>query len=196
MYLDVLLKIPPDEVLFDFLAQCGLKLHAVDADGNTCETLRIVVEIERAPHSVRTRILAGLHQVALLADEAGLDALRAIVAVHPGHVNALHLADAPAQCALWMYLRYRDLFDAACRMRGRLLPPDEPMVLDYVREPLPLPLDPSVVSVRLREVTLLDEVTGGEITVKASSVQRRSACSTSWPGGCRARTRCARRGSK
>jgi hypothetical protein len=173
MNLDLLLKISPDEVFFDFLAQCGLTLNTVDAeaDDDTCEKLRIAVEIERAPLWVRDSILVGLHHIALLADEAGLDALRTVAAAAPGRVTSLHLSDAPAQCALWMYLRHRDLFDAACRMRGRLASPAEPMMLDCVRQPLTLPDDPSVGSARLREVTLLDETTGGEITIKASGGQ-------------------------
>lgn len=59
-----------------------------------------------------------------------------------------------------MYLRHRDLFDAACRMRGRFVPPVELMALDFLRHPLSLPDDPSIGSVRLREITLLDETTG------------------------------------
>jgi hypothetical protein len=171
MYLDLLLKLPPDEVFFDFLAQCGLALHTLDADDDACERLRIAVEIERAPVMVRESILAAFHHIALLADETGLDALREAAAAAPGRVRPLHLADAPAQCALWMYLRHRDLFDAACRVRGRLVPPAEPMALDFLRHPLSLPDDPSVGSVRLREITLLDETTGGEITVKAPTAQ-------------------------
>ena len=169
MYLNLLLKIPPDEVFFDFLAQCGLTLHTVDAeaDDDTCETLRIVIAIERAPLSVRDGILAGLHHIALLADEAGLDALRAAAAAAPGRVRSLHLPDAPVQCALWMYLRHRDLFDAACRRRGLRARHVEPMALDQLRAPLTLAGDPAVSNVRLREVTLLDEMTGGEITFKA-----------------------------
>ena len=169
MYLNLLLKILPDEVMFDFLAQCGLTLHAIgtDDDDDARETLRIVIAIERAPLSVRDGILAGLHQIALLADEAGLEALRAVSAAHPGRLNALHLADAPAPCALWMYLRHRDLFDAACRKRGLRAVQIEPMALDHLREPLTWPGDPAVGHVRLREVTLLDEMTGGEITFKA-----------------------------
>ena len=171
MHLDLLLKLPPDEVLFDFLAQCGLALHTLDADDDACERLRIAVEIERAPLMVRENILAAFHQIALLADETGLDALREAAAAAPGRVNPLHLPDAPAQCALWMYLRHRDLFDAACRMRGRSVPPVEPMALDFLRHSLSLPDDPGIGSVRLREITLLDETTGGEITVKAPTGQ-------------------------
>lgn len=171
MHLDLLLKLPPDEVFFDFLAQCGLALHTLDADDDACERLRIAVEIERAPLMVRENILAASHQIALLADETGLDALREAAAAAPGRVNPLHLPDAPAQCALWMYLRHSDLFDAACRMRGRSVPPVEPMALDFLRHSLSLPDDPSIGSVRLREITLLDETTGGEITVKAPTGQ-------------------------
>ncbi len=56
MHLDLLLKLPPDEVFFDFLAQCGLALHTLDADDHACERLRIGVEIERAPLMVRESI--------------------------------------------------------------------------------------------------------------------------------------------
>ena len=62
MHLDLLLKLPPDEVFFDFLAQCGLALHALDADDDACERLRIAVEIERAPLMVRESILAAFHR--------------------------------------------------------------------------------------------------------------------------------------
>ena len=170
-YLDVLLKIPPDDVLYDFLAQCGLTLPTLDAnvDEGICKTLRIVVEIERAPLAVRTAIIAGLQKIAMLADDSGLGALRAAAAGSPDRVNPLHLADAPAQCALWMFLRHRDLFDEACRMTSSRVPAADNVPLDYVRQPLTLPDDPSVCAVRLREVTLLDETTGGEITIKAST---------------------------
>lgn len=167
MHLDLLLKLPPDEVFFDFLAQCGLALHTLDADDDACERLRIAVEIERAPLSVRDCILAGLRQIALLADAAGLDALRATAAEVPTRINPLHLPDAPAQCALWVYLRHREIFDAACRRRGLSVHLVEPMALDHLRLPLNLPDDPSVARVRLCEVTLLDEVSGGELVVLA-----------------------------
>ena len=84
MHLDLLLKLPPDEVFFDFLAQCGLALHTLDADDAACERLRIAVEIERAPLMVRESILAAFHQIALLADETGLEALREAAAAAPG----------------------------------------------------------------------------------------------------------------
>ena len=167
MHLDLLLKIPPDEVLFDFLARCGMTLRAVDADDDACEALRIAIEIERAPVSVRESVLAGLRHVALLADMAGLDALRSIAAVAPVRIDPLHLPDAPAQCALWVYLRHREIFDAACRNRGLSADLVEPMALNHLRLPLNLPDDPSVASARLCEVTLLDEVSGGEIVVMA-----------------------------
>jgi hypothetical protein len=171
MHLDLLLKLPPDEVFFDFLAQCGLALHTLDAEDDACERLRIAVEIERAPLMVRESVLTGFRQITMLADKTGLEALRKAAATAPGRVNPLHLPDAPAQCALWMYLRHRDLFDAACRMRGRHVPSVEPMALDFLRHPLSLPDDPSIGSVRLREITLLDETSGGEITVKAPTAQ-------------------------
>jgi len=169
VHLDLLLKIPPEEVLFDFLAQCGLPLHfsIVDTDGYAYETLRIAAAIERAPSPVRDCILASMQHIALLTDEAGLAALRAVNETHAGRVNALHLPDAPAQCALWMYLRHRNLFDAAVHLRGIHVQPTEPMPLDAVRQPLSLPDALVVDSVRLYEATLLDEVTGGEIAIKA-----------------------------
>lgn len=171
MYLDVLLQLSPDEVLFDFLAQCGLTLLAADIKNDTNVMLRIAAEIERAPLSVRECILAAFRRVALLADEAGLDALRAAATMATDRIHSPHLSDAPAAGALWMHQRHPDLFDAAYRMRARQMPTAEAMILDYLRQPLPLPDDPSVSSVRLREVTLLDETTGGEITVKAPADQ-------------------------
>ena len=169
VHLDLLLKIPPEEVLFDFLAQCGLplRLGIVDTDGYAYETLRIAAAIERAPSPVRDCILASMRHVALLTDEAGLEALRAVNAAHASRVSALHLPDAPAQCALWMYLRHRDLFDEAVRLRGLYVQLTEPMLLDTLRQPLTMPDNLVVDSVRLYEATLLDEVTGGEIAIKA-----------------------------
>jgi hypothetical protein len=166
-YLDLLLKIPPDEVMLDFLAQCGLVLRDVDADDAACATLHIAIEIERAPLSVRDGILAGLRQVALLADMAGLNALRTSAVEAPVGIHPLHLPEAPAQCALWVYLRHREIFDAACRRRGLSTNLVEPMRLDHLRLPLRLPDDPSVAKARLCEVTLLDEVSGGELVVLA-----------------------------
>jgi hypothetical protein len=169
VHLDLLLKIPPDDVLFDFLTECGLPLHfrEADDDGSINTKLRIVAAIERAPVQVRDCILASLRQIALLADEAGLEALRAASAARPGRVNPLHLADAPAHCALWMYLRHRDLFDDAVRLRGLHKQHAEPMALDTLRQPLRLPDDLVVDRVRLCEATLLDETTGGEFAIRA-----------------------------
>lgn len=169
MLLDLLLKIPQDEVLFDFLAQCGLSLRfgVVDTEGRAYEALLIAAAIERAPSPVRDCILASMRHVALLADEAGLKALRIVNEAHAVRVNVLHLPDAPAQCALWMYLRHRDLFDEAIRLRGLHAQFHEPMPLDALRQPLSPPDALVVDSVRLYEATLLDEVTGGEITIKA-----------------------------
>jgi hypothetical protein len=169
MHLDLLLKLPPDEVLFDFLAQCGLTLHAVDdaSDGNVYEKLRIAIAIELAPEPIRDAVVASLRDVALLADAEGLEALRTVSKRAPGRVNPLHLADAPAQCALWIYLRHRDLFDAAVRLRGLRPEVRESLSLESVRAPLAAPDDLVVNSVRLCEATLLDEATGGEIAVRA-----------------------------
>lgn len=169
VHLDLLLKIPPDDVLFDFLAQCGLPLrHDVeDPAGYAYETLRIAAAIERAPSPVRDCVLASMRHVALLADDTGLAALRAANEAHASPVNALHLPDAPAQCALWMYLRHRDVFNDAVRARGLRMPYHEPMPLDALRHPLPLPDALVVDSVRLYEAMLLDEATGGEIAIKA-----------------------------
>lgn len=166
-HLDLLQKIPPDEVMLDFLAQCGLVLRDVDADDAACATLHIAIEIERAPLSVRDCILAGLRKVALLADTAGLNALRETAVEAAVGIKLLHLPAAPAQCALWVYLRHREIFDAACRRRGLSTHLVEPMLLDHLRLPLSLPDDPSVAEARLCEVTLLDEVSGGEIVVLA-----------------------------
>ncbi len=169
VHLNLLLKIPPEEVLFDFLAQCGLPLQfgVVDTDDYSYETLRIATAIERAPFPVRDCILASMRHIALLADEADLEALRAVNKARPGRVNALHLPDAPPQCAMWMYLRHRDLFDEAVRLRGLQVQLAEPMPLDTLRQPLSLPDALVVDSVRLYEATLLDEATGGEIAIKA-----------------------------
>ena len=197
MHLDLLLKLPPDEVLFDFLAQCGLTLHAVDdaSDGNVYEKLRIAIAIELAPEPIRDAVVASLRDVALLADAEGLVALRTVSKRAPGRVNPLHLADAPAQCALWMYLRHRDLFDAALRLRGLRAEFRAPLSLEPVRAPLAAPDDLVVNSVRLCEATLLDETTGGEIAVRAPACIRASACWTCSARGCRSRTRCSRTAS-
>jgi hypothetical protein len=167
--LKLLLNIPPDEVLFDFLAQCGLSLHFVgaDADSDANAQRRVMAEIKRADAPVRDCILASIRHIGLLADAAGLDALRAASAAYLGRVSPLHLPDAPAQCALWMYLRHRDVFDDAVRMRGLYVQRTAPMPLDSLRQPLTLPDDLVVDSVRLYEATLLDEATGGEIAIKA-----------------------------
>lgn len=169
MHLELLLKLPLDEVLLDFLAQCGLKLHAVDnaSDGNAYEKLRIAIAIELAPEPIRDAVVASLRDVALLADAVGLDALRTVSKRAPDRVNSLHLADVPAQCALWMYLRHSDLFDAALRLRGLRHEVREHLSLEPVRAPLTAPDDLVVNSVRLCEATLLDEATGGEIAIRA-----------------------------
>lgn len=167
--LNVLSKIPPDDVLFDFLARCGLSIRfgIVDTDDAPSVIRQIVAEIERAPTPVRECVLASLRRIALLADEAGLAALRDVNEAHAGPVNALHLPDAPAQCALWMYLRHRDLFDEALRLCGLHTPRHEPMLLDTLRQPLGRPDALVVDNVRLLEATLLDETTGGEIAIRA-----------------------------
>ncbi|WP_448229148.1 hypothetical protein [Pseudoxanthomonas mexicana] len=168
-HLQLLLKIRPDDVLYDFLARCGLPVRfgVAEADDDVSVIRRIVAAIECAPSPVRDCVLASLHRISLLADEAGLEALRAVNEAHSGPVNALHLPDAPAQCALWMYLRHRDLFDEALRLRGLHAPRHEPMPLDTLRQPLLRPDALVVDHVRLLEATLLDETTGGEIAVRA-----------------------------
>ena len=168
-HLNLLLKLPPDEALFDFLAQCGVTLHAVDdaSDGHVYEKLRIAIAIELATAPVRDAVVASLRDVALLADAEGLEALRTASKRAHDRVNPLHLADAPAQCALWMYLRRRDLFDAALGLRGLRVQVLEPLSLDPLRAPLTPPDDLVVNSVRLCEAILLDEATGGEIAVRA-----------------------------
>jgi hypothetical protein len=167
--LDVLLEILPDEVLVDFLSMCGMSLYFGAWNTGTAfdQKPSLAAVIERAPSAVRDCVLTNLRQVLLLADDAGLEALRAVNAAHAGRVSPLHLPDAPAQCALWMYLRHRDLFDEAVHMRGLHLPHPEPMPLDALRQPLTLPDALVVDRVRLYEATLLDEATGGEIAIRA-----------------------------
>ncbi|MBX3713067.1 MAG: hypothetical protein KF800_13990 [Lysobacter sp.] len=166
--LDVLLEILPDDVLIDFLSMCGMSFHdkACGKDGPV-DHCSLSAAIEHAPFSVRQCVEKNLREIALLADDAGLEALRAVCARHPGRVNPLHLPSAAAQCALWMYLRHRDLFDEAVRTRGVHQTHAELIPLDSLRQPLPLPDAIVVDRVRLYEATLLDEVTGGEIAVKA-----------------------------
>ena len=169
VHLNLLLKLSPDEVLFDFLAKCGLTLNAVDSksDGDVYEKLWVAIAIELAPTPVRDAVVASMRQVALLANDEGLAALRVACDRAPGRVKSLQLAEAPAQCALWMYIRHRDLFDAAVTIRGLHKHADSPISLEPLREPLALPNDIVVNSVRLYEATLLDETTGGEIAVRA-----------------------------
>lgn len=167
--LNLLSSIAPDDVLYDFLARCGLPVRfgIADTANETSVTRRIVTAIERAPSPVRDCVVASLRRIALLADDAGLAALRAVNEARAEPVNALHLPDAPAQCALWMYLRHRDLFNEALRLCGLHTPRHEPMPLDTLRQPLGRPDALVVDHVRLFEATLLDETTGGEIAIRA-----------------------------
>lgn len=169
MPLNLLLNITPDDVLYDFLARCGLpaRFGIGDADDEGAVIGRIAAAIEHAPPPVRGCVLASLRRIALLSDDAGLTALRAVNETHAKPVNALHLPDAPAQCALWMYLRHRDLFNEALRRRGLHTPRHAPMRLDALRQPLGRPDALVVDHVRLLEATLLDETTGGEIDIRA-----------------------------
>jgi hypothetical protein len=167
--LDVLLKIAPDHLLLNFLTQCGLSLppSVADTDDHTLKTLRIGAAIQRAATAVRDCIVEGLCRIARLVDAAGRQALRSVNDAHGRRVSALRFANAPAQCALWMFLHHRDLFDAAVRLRESFVPCHEPMVLDVLRQPLPIPDGLLVRRVCLHEATLLDETTGGEIAIKA-----------------------------
>lgn len=166
---EVLSEVLPDEVLVDFLLMCGMPPHLLAGDDDPPLENRpsLAALIDCAPSSVRDCVLANLRQVSLLADDAGLQALRAANAARGNPVNPLHLPDAPAQCALWMYLRHRDLFDEAARSRGVHQSHTELVQLDALRQPLPVPDGLVVDRVRLFEATLLDEDTGGEIAVKA-----------------------------
>lgn len=173
--LDVLLKIAPDQLLLDFLTQCGLSLprSVADTDDPTLSTLRIATAIQRAAAAVRDCAVASLQRIAHLIDAAGRRALRAVNEASGGRVSALRFANAPAQCALWMYLHHRDLFDAAIRLRASAVYRHEPMPLDVLRQPLAQPEGLVVDRVRLYEATLLDETTGGEIAIKAPEGETR-----------------------
>jgi hypothetical protein len=167
--LDVLLKLSPDHLLLEFLAQCGLSLprSVADTDDHTLNTLRIAAAIQRAAAAVRECVVASLRRIARLVDAAGRQALRAVNEMQGGRVSALRFANAPAQCALWMYLRHRDLFDAAVRLRESAVPCLEPLPLEALRQPLAAPEGLVVDRVRLYEATLFDEATGGQIAIMA-----------------------------
>lgn len=98
VHLNLLLKIPPEEVLFDFLTQCGLPLQfgVIDTDDYSFETLRIATAIERAQFPVRDCILASMRHIALLADEAGLEALRTVNEARPRPSECAAPAGCPA----------------------------------------------------------------------------------------------------
>ena len=173
--LDVLLKISPDHLLLDFLAQCGLSLprSVADTEDHTLDTLRIAAAIQRAATPVRDCVVASLHRVARLVDAAGRQALRSANDAQGRRMSVLRLSNAPAHCALWAYVHHRDLFDAAVRLRESAVQGDTPVPLDALRRPLPQPEGLVVDRVRLYEATLLDETTGGEIAIKAPEGETR-----------------------
>ena len=169
IHFEFLLKLTPDQVMYDFLAQCGLRLQTGQMAGENLvhEKLRIAVAIECAPSSVRDLVLARMRRVLQLSDEAGMAALSAAARMCPAREAEPTWHQTPIAYALWMFMHHRAVFDAASRLRERDARPFEAMTLDTLRRPLPLPDDLVVGSVRLQEATLLDEVTGGEFTVRA-----------------------------
>ncbi len=169
IHFEFLLKLTPDEVMYDFLAQCGLRLQTGLMAGENLihEKLRIAVAIECAPLSVRDLAQARMRRVLQLSDEAGMAALSAAARMCPAREAEPTWHQTATAYALWMFMHHREVFDAASRLREEDARPFEAMTLDTLRRPLPLPDDLVVGRVRLQEATLLDEASGGEFTVKA-----------------------------
>jgi hypothetical protein len=117
-FVDVLLALPVDATLRDFLARAELALPDDFAWDDTPGTSRALVEAVRTWPDVaaRDRCMADLMAGVQLGDHAGKQAMFQAVAQRGDILMGLVACASDLQRSFWLYTRHRALFEQACEV--------------------------------------------------------------------------------
>jgi hypothetical protein len=117
-YADVLLHLPVDSTLQNFVDHHGLKLpDGFDWADNTATTTRLIEAIQNCSDpGVRDKIVAGLHVSTQLAHPRGKQAMFQIGAWHADALMGLIACQSDQHRAFWLFVHYPDLFEQAAEI--------------------------------------------------------------------------------
>lgn len=117
-YADVLLHLPVDATLQDYLKRHGLALpDDFDWADDTGTTTRLIEAIQECPDpTVRDKIVAGLLVSAQLAHPRGKQAMFQIGAWHSSALMNLIACQSDQHRAFWLFVHHPDLFEQAAEI--------------------------------------------------------------------------------
>lgn len=114
-YIDVLLALPPDETLHQFLASHGLAVPPAPEPQPDGPPNRDAIEAIRAwgDTAARDRLTAELMASVALGDAAGGQAMFEAALADPAVLTGLTLCQSDLHRSFWLYVRHRALFERA-----------------------------------------------------------------------------------
>ncbi|HWP17552.1 MAG TPA: hypothetical protein VNO84_00315 [Burkholderiaceae bacterium] len=114
-YVDVLLALPPDETLHQFLASHGLAVPPAPEPQPDGPPNRDVIEAIKAwgDTAARDRLTAELMASVALGDAAGGQAMLEATVNDPAVLTGLTLCQSDLHRSFWLYVRHRALFERA-----------------------------------------------------------------------------------
>lgn len=115
-YVDVLLALPPDETLHQFLASHGLAVPPAPQPQPDGPPNRDVIEAIKAwgDTAARDRLTAELMASVALGDAAGGQAMFEAALADPAVLTGLAMCQSDLHRSFWLYVRHPALFERAC----------------------------------------------------------------------------------
>jgi hypothetical protein len=113
-FVDVMLELPVDATLRDFLTGHGLSMPEIDS-GDAADANQTLVEVVTAwtDTDARDRMVANLMASVSLGDEAGRQTLFEAAMADPAAVTGLALCQSDLQRSFWLYTHHPTLFERA-----------------------------------------------------------------------------------
>ena len=113
-FVDVMLELPVDATLRDFLAGHGLSMPESDScDAADANQTLVEVVTAWADTDARDRMVANFMASVSLGDEAGRQALFEAAMADPAAVTGLALCQSDLQRSFWLYTHHPTLFERA-----------------------------------------------------------------------------------
>lgn len=114
-FIDVLLELPVDTTLREFLTGHGLTMPDDFTWADRPEATQAVVQalVTCADASVRDPVAAKLRASVALADTAGVQAMFQVAVGHGAILTALTACKSDVHRSFWLYVKHPDLFDRA-----------------------------------------------------------------------------------